>query len=315
VVDKGGRIVKVGKAFAEDFFVVNTDDLEKKISLYKENHIEDLYNALVLGLSDYVRKCGFKKAVIGLSGGIDSAVVAVIAADAIGRENVTGVAMPSPYSSHDSVGDARALARNLKIELETIPIGEVYGSYLRTLREQKITGEELTLVEENIQARVRGNILMAISNRTGALVLSTGNKSELAVGYCTLYGDMAGGLAIISDVPKTMVYRLAEYINRTGERIPRSTMEKPPSAELRPGQKDTDSLPPYDVLDQVLHFYIEEHMSVPAIVKKGFDKKLVADVAAKVDRNEYKRRQAAPGLKLTSKAFAAGRVYPIAWKY
>lgn len=312
VVNGNANIVHECKGFEEDFSLVDTENLDKKPVLNMSSNVEDLYNALVLGLSDYFKKCGFKKAVIGLSGGIDSCIVASIAAQALGPKNVHGIAMPSPYSSKGSVTDAKALAKNLKIGFEIIPIDNIYKAYLKSL---KLSAKKVTLEEENIQARIRGNILMAYSNRTGAIVLSTGNKSELAVGYCTLYGDMAGGLAIISDVPKLLVYELARYINRKKELIPEDSIIKPPSAELRPDQKDSDSLPPYEVLDRILKYYIEDHKSVEEIVKKGFDAKVVTDVVKLIDRNEYKRRQAAPGLKVTSKAFGAGRIYPIAWKY
>lgn len=316
-VNQDGRIVHICKAFEEDFFVVDTEKLPGPVVKVRMNEVEELYSALKLGLLDYARKCGFKKAVIGLSGGIDSCIVAVLAADALGHENVLGIAMPSPYSSKESVEDAEKLAKNLGIEFQVIPITDIYNVYIQMLSNAQTRKLEnsVTLVEENIQARVRGNILMAISNKSRALVLSTGNKSETAVGYCTLYGDMAGGLAVISDVPKTSVYELAKYINRDKELIPESSINKPPSAELRPGQKDTDSLPPYDVLDKILKLYVEEYASSQTIIEKGFDRKTVEEVIRKVDRNEYKRRQAPPGLKVTSKAFGAGRRHPIAWKY
>lgn len=315
VVNAEGEIVREGTAFEEELFLVEYNENTKAIKSIGQNNykaqkdIEQLHQSLLLGLSDYMNKSGFKKAVIGLSGGIDSAVVAALAVEALGSKNVLGVAMPSPYSSKSSVTDAQKLAKNLGIEFKIIPISEIYNSYLQIFKPQRIS-----LVEENIQARIRGNILMGISNKTNAIVLSTGNKSELAVGYCTLYGDMAGGLALISDVPKTAVYRLAKEINRKKEIIPRSTMTKPPSAELRPNQKDTDSLPPYEVLDEILRLYIEEHESPEQIIAAGFAKKVVEDIVHRVDRNEYKRRQAAPGIKVTSKAFGAGRRYPIVWK-
>lgn len=309
VVDKNARIVHICKAFEEDLHIIDTEALPKKEYERAKNDIAELHDALVLGLKDYFRKCGFKKAIVGLSGGIDSCIVASIAAEALGAGNVTGITMPSPYSSSGSVNDAERLAKNLNIKFQNIPIGDIYNEYLKTL---KAGTSSITLTEENIQARIRGNILMAESNRTGGIVLSTGNKSELAVGYCTLYGDMAGGLALISDVPKTMVYELARYINRSKVLIPVESITKPPSAELRPDQKDSDSLPPYDILDEILKLYIEEHKSLEEIVRKGFDRPVVKDVLTKVDRNEYKRRQAAPGFKVTSKAFGAGRIYPIA---
>ena len=319
VVNAFGQIAHVGRAFEEDFFIVDTQNLKKRTKPVSGEAlpVADLYSALKLGLGDYMKKCGFKKVVVGYSGGIDSCVVAALAAEVCGAQNVTGVAMPSPYSSDESVTDAKELAERLGTQFEIVPIGDIYHAYRRSL--SKLLGksefsDDVTLTDENIQARVRGNILMAISNEKGALVLSTGNKSELAVGYCTLYGDMAGGLALISDVPKVMVWELARYINRAKELIPSRCITKPPSAELRPNQLDTDSLPPYEVLDQILKMYIEEHKSPEEIVRKGFDKTIVDGVVAKIDRNEYKRRQAAPGLKMTSKAFGMGRSFPIAWK-
>jgi NAD+ synthetase len=262
-----------------------------------------------------VRKCGFKKVLIGLSGGIDSAVVASIAIDALGAENVLGVSLPGPFSSEGSKRDAATLAKNLGIPVITLPITSVFEEYKRALA-PAFAGRPEDVTEENIQARIRGNYLMALSNKFGSMVLSTGNKSELAVGYCTLYGDMAGGLAVISDVPKLMVYELARWINRDRELIPVSTIEKPPSAELRPGQKDEDSLPPYDVLDRILKAYIEDLHSPQEIADHyGFDLKLVRDIALLADRNEYKRKQAAPGLKITSRAFGFGRPFPIAQKF
>lgn len=312
VINRKGEIAKVGHLFKEDFFIIDTESLDKNEAGFFKPDIEEIYEALVLGLSDYIKKCGFKKVVIGLSGGIDSCIVASVAVAAIGAENVYGIAMPSPYSSKSSVTDAKALADNLGIKFDIIPIGNIYESYLKTLAADKNT---ITLTEENIQARIRGNILMAISNKTSAIVLSTGNKSELAVGYCTLYGDMAGGLAVISDVPKTAIYELARHINRKKELIPSSSITKPPSAELRPDQKDSDSLPSYEVLDPILKFYIEDHESPQKIIARGFDKKVVEDVIKLVDRNEYKRRQAAPGLKVTSKAFGVGRREPIVRKF
>jgi NAD+ synthase (glutamine-hydrolysing) len=279
-----------------------------------EDEIESVYKALVLGTRDYVNKCGFKKAVIGLSGGIDSAVTAVIAARALGKGKVLGVTMPSSFSSKGSVEDSKVLAERLGIGFENIPIKSVYNAYTKTLS-GVFGGLPFDVTEENLQARIRGNILMALSNKYGYLVLTTGNKSELAVGYCTLYGDMCGGLAVISDIPKTMVYELARYINRRKEIIPIDTIEKPPSAELRPDQKDQDSLPPYDVLDGVLRAYVEESKDVDDIVGMGFDETLVKDIIRKVDKNEYKRKQAAPGLKVTTKAFGTGRRMPLAQQY
>jgi NAD+ synthase (glutamine-hydrolysing) len=277
---------------------------------------EQAFKALTLGLRDYVRKCGFSRVVLGLSGGIDSAVTASVAAAALGPAHVTGVAMPTRYSSAGSVEDAEALARNLGIGYRIIPIDTVFGSYLDALG-PVFSGLAPDVTEENIQARVRGGVLMALSNKFGALLLTTGNKSEIAVGYCTLYGDMAGGLAVISDVPKTFVYRLAEYINARGARpvIPRSTITKAPSAELRPDQTDQDTLPPYDLLDRIIEAYVERNLDIDGIAALGVDRDIAVRVVSLIDRNEYKRRQAAPGLKITSKAFGVGRRYPIAADY
>ena len=277
---------------------------------------EQAFKALTMGLRDYVHKCGFSRVVLGLSGGIDSAVTASLAAAALGPEHVTGVAMPTRYSSTGSVEDAEALARNLGIGYRIIPIDTVFGSYLEALG-PVFAGLAPDVTEENIQARVRGGVLMALSNKFGALLLTTGNKSEIAVGYCTLYGDMAGGLAVISDVPKTFVYRLAEFINARGPQpvIPRATITKAPSAELRPDQTDQDSLPPYDLLDRIIEAYVERNLDVDAIAALGVDRGIAVRVVSLIDRNEYKRRQAAPGLKITSKAFGVGRRYPIAADY
>jgi NAD+ synthetase len=252
--------------------------------------------------------------VLGLSGGIDSAVVAAVAVDSLGKENVVGVAMPSPYSSPGSIADAHALARNLGIRCLDVPIGDAFAAFKKQF-EKIFAGLPEDTTEENMQSRLRGMILMSLSNKFGHLLLTTGNKSELAVGYCTIYGDMAGGLAVISDVPKTLVYRLAEWINREREIIPRATITKPPSAELKPGQVDQDSLPPYDVLDQILQLYVEENASATEIVARGFDEKTVRWIQRRVDLNEYKRAQAAPGIKVTSRAFGVGRRMPIAQQY
>jgi NAD+ synthase (glutamine-hydrolysing) len=327
VINKKGVIVDRALSFEEDLLMVEFkgSDVSAGISKPKsvgkraqasagEDEIESVYKALVLGTRDYVRKCGFKKAVIGLSGGIDSAVTAVIAVRALGKGKVLGVTMPSGFSSKGSVEDSKVLAERLGIDFEIIPIKSVYNAYTKTLS-GVFTGLPFDVTEENLQARIRGKILMAISNKHGYLVLTTGNKSELAVGYCTLYGDMCGGLAVISDIPKTMVYDIAEYINRRKEVIPINTIEKPPSAELRPDQKDQDSLPPYDILDGVLRAYVEESKDIDDIVGIGFNETLVKDIIKKVDRNEYKRKQAAPGLKVTSKAFGTGRRMPLAQRY
>ncbi|MGC6424617.1 MAG: NAD+ synthase [Lentimonas sp.] len=271
-------------------------------------------NALVLGLRDYARKSGFKKAVIGLSGGIDSAVVAALATRAFGGENVIGIALPSSISSQHSRDDAAALAKNLGIEYHEIAIADMVSAAEDALA-PLFGGLSADVTEENIQARARGVLLMAISNKFGALLLTTGNKSEISVGYCTLYGDMCGGLAVISDLPKMKVYALARHMNLNGEVIPVNTIEKPPSAELRPDQKDEDSLPPYPVLDGILHLYVEEGLSSNEIIEKGYEKEVVRDIIRKVDLNEYKRKQAAPGLKTTPLAFGVGRRIPIVQKY
>jgi NAD+ synthetase len=264
----------------------------------------------VLGTRDYLHKSGFRKAVLGLSGGIDSALTAVVAAAALGPENVIGVTMPSRYSSGGSVSDSRQLADNLGISLEEIPIETIFSSVLDTLG-PVFEGLEENVTEENIQARIRGLLLMALSNKFNALLLTTGNKSELAVGYCTLYGDMSGGLAVISDVPKTLVYQISEWLNRDGEVIPGAIIDKPPSAELRPDQKDTDSLPSYDVLDAILEAYVEEGRGLRELVELGFEEETAAGILRMVDLNEYKRLQAAPGLRITSKAFGPGRRFPV----
>jgi NAD+ synthase (glutamine-hydrolysing) len=310
-----GRVAAQALAFQEDLVLFDTATGQGEIHAQPHEEIAYAYRALVTGTYDYVQKCGFKKVLIGLSGGIDSAVVAAIAVAALGAENVLGVSMPGPYSSEGSKADAAALAKNLGFQLVSVPVTEVFEAYLRSLA-PLFANRPANVAEENIQARIRGNYLMALSNKFGSMVLSTGNKSEIAVGYCTLYGDMAGGLAVISDVPKLMVYELARWINRERELIPRSTIEKPPSAELRPNQKDEDSLPPYDVLDRILKAYIEDLRSPQEIADHyGFDLKLVRDIAILVDRSEYKRKQAAPGLKITSRAFGFGRPFPIAQKF
>jgi len=310
-----GRVAAQALAFREDLVLFDTVTGQGEIHEQPPTEIAYAYEALLMGTADYVRKCGFKKVLVGLSGGVDSAVVASIAVDALGAENVLGVSMPGPFSSEGSKSDASTLAKNLGIKLLTLSITGVFEEYKRALA-PAFGNRPPDVAEENIQARIRGNYLMAISNKFGSMVLSTGNKSELAVGYCTLYGDMAGGLAVISDVPKLMVYELARWINRDREVIPRSTIEKPPSAELRPDQKDEDSLPPYDVLDRILKAYIEDLRSPEEIADHyGFDLKLVRGIALQADRNEYKRKQAPPGLKITSRAFGFGRPFPIAQKF
>jgi NAD+ synthase (glutamine-hydrolysing) len=310
-----GKVAAQGLAFAQDLVLFDTVTGKGEIHEQPAEEIAYAYAALVTGTRDYVSKCGFKKVLVGLSGGIDSAVVAAIAVDSLGAENVLGVSMPGPFSSEGSKTDAQAVAEHLGIKCLTLPITDVFNAYTKSLASAFVgRGEDVT--EENLQARVRGNYLMALSNKFGSMVLSTGNKSELAVGYCTLYGDMAGGLAMISDVPKQMVYELARWINRESEVIPQATIDKPPSAELRPGQKDEDSLPPYPVLDCVLKAYIEDLLSPEEIAKKHkIALKLVREIAVMVDRNEYKRKQAAPGLKITSRAFGFGRPFPIAQRF
>src|ERR1700675_951110 len=310
-----GKVAAQALAFEEDLVLFDTVTGQGEIHSQPREEIEYAYRALVIGTRDYVIKCGFKKVLVGLSGGVDSAVVASIAVDALGAGNVQGVSMPGPYSSEGSKEDAKALASNLGIQLITVPISDVFDAYRKALA--PAFGERAPdVAEENIQARIRGNYLMALSNKFGSMLLSTGNKSELAVGYCTLYGDMAGGLAVISDVPKLMIYELARWINRERELIPRATLDKAPSAELRPNQKDEDSLPPYDVLDRILKAYIEDLRSPKEIAEHyGFDVKLVREIALHVDRTEYKRKQAAPGLKITSRAFGFGRPFPIAQRF
>jgi NAD+ synthetase len=310
-----GQIPAQASSFAEDLILFDTETRTGEIHEQSTTELDLVLQALICGTRDYVCKSGFRAVVVGLSGGIDSSVVAAIAVAALGRENVLGVSMPGPYSSEGSRADARQLAKNLGIEFLTLPITDVFQSY-RTSLAGAFRGRPENVTEENLQARVRGNFLMALSNKFGSMVLSTGNKSEMAVGYCTLYGDMAGGLAMLSDVPKTLVYELAGLINRERELIPRASIEKPPSAELRPNQKDQDSLPPYEILDRVLKAYIEEVKSPEEIAQNcGFDIDLVRSIASKVDRNEYKRRQAPPGLKITSRAFGLGRPFPIVQKF
>ena len=313
VFDKSGQTIFCAPAFEEHGSLVRLEGspCESVLSLSEE---EEIGRGLILGLRDYIGKCGFKDVVIGLSGGIDSALTAAIAAEALGPDRVTGIAMPSQFSSQHSVDDARALAENLGIAFHIVPIQPIYQPYEAAI--DALFGEKkFDTTNENIQARIRGNLLMAWSNRTGALVITTGNKSELAVGYCTLYGDMAGGLSLLGDVYKTMVYRVSRWINREREIIPESTMTKPPSAELRPNQTDQDTLPPYDTLDAILKLYIEHWLEVDAIAARGFDRDLVVRVLKLVDTNEFKRAQAAPTIRVSTKAFGSGRDMPIAQRW
>ena len=313
VLGKAGDVLGSGGHFVEELMVVDLNS-ESGPPPVQFDDMELLHDALVIGVRDYLGKCGFKGVVIALSGGIDSAVTAAIAVKALGGENVRGISMPSQYSSTGSLDDSKALADNLGIQYDVIQIGDAF-ELMKSSLEPVFEGRPEDVTEENMQARLRGLILMAASNKFGSLVLTTGNKSELAVGYCTLYGDMCGGLAVISDVPKTMVYDLARWMNRDGEVIPHATIEKPPSAELRPDQKDEDSLPAYEVLDAILERYVVENESTNQIVEAGFDEQIVQRMARLIDLNEYKRRQAAPGLKVTSKAFGVGRRIPVAQRY
>jgi NAD+ synthase (glutamine-hydrolysing) len=314
VLDSSGKVMAQGKSFEEDLVLVDCDRLTGEMHEQIEGEEASAYAALVLGTRDYMHKCGFRQAIIGLSGGIDSALTAAIAADAVGSENVLGVGMPGPYSSPGSIDDARALAASLGIRFELLCITEIVESYKKALS-KVFAGRKEDVTEENLQSRARGMLLMALSNKFGALVLSTGNKSELGVGYCTLYGDMAGGLAVISDVPKTMVYRLARYVNSRRSVIPQASLEKPPSAELRLNQKDSDSLPDYTMLDVILEDYVEDlHSAEQIAADHGFDPAVVRQVIRMVDGSEYKRQQAAPGLKISAKAFGYGRRLPIAAK-
>ena len=323
-LNSDGEVIAQAKSFEEDLIFIDTKALEKTPSPTPaidaqstpepESEHGAIFHALAMGTRDYVRKCGFSKAIIGLSGGIDSALVAAIAVEALGKENVLGVGMPSPYSSTGSIDDSRHLAENLGIRFELIGISDLFEQYNQALA-PIFAGLKPDITEENIQSRVRGNLLMALSNKFNALVLTTGNKSEMSTGYCTLYGDMVGALAVIGDVVKTEVYALCRYVNREREIIPYSILEKPPSAELRPDQKDTDSLPPYDVLDPILEAYVERYETPEAIAAaRGLDLELVRKVVKLVERSEYKRQQAAPVLKVTAKAFGMGRRFPIAVK-
>ena len=308
---KGGLLAQ-GAAFMEDVKVVDIGGKEQKPIWAGDE--EQVFQALVLGTRDYLQKCGFQEVVLGLSGGIDSALVAVVAAEALGKDKVLGVAMPSRFSSAGSVADAEALAKRLGIRYKKIPIEDTFAAMLRSIAPAR-EGRSGGLTEENLQSRIRGMTLMAISNDSGRLLLTTGNKSEMAVGYCTLYGDMCGALAVIADVPKTLVYRISRWINREREIIPKNSIEKAPSAELRPDQKDQDSLPPYEELDRILESYVVNEGSIQGMVKKGISKVLAEEMVRKIDISEYKRRQAAPGLKVTTKAFGVGRRIPLAQRF
>jgi NAD+ synthase/NAD+ synthase (glutamine-hydrolysing) len=314
VLNAEGKVVAQGRSFEEDLLYFDSKTLTGEVREQLAGEEASVYAALVLGTRDYMHKCGFQNSIVGLSGGIDSALTAAIAAEAVGPENVLGIGMPGPFSSEGSIEDARALAQNLGIRFELLPINHVFEAYRQTLQDV-FAGRKEDVTEENLQSRARGTLLMALSNKLGAIVLSTGNKSELGVGYCTLYGDMVGGLAVISDVPKTLVYRLSHYVNSRRPVIPPATLEKPPSAELRPNQKDTDTLPPYEVIDAVLEDYVEDsHPPERIAADHGFDVAIVRRVIGMVDGAEYKRQQAAPGIKISAKAFGYGRRLPIAAK-
>ncbi len=310
VLDDQGRLCGQALAFNEDILLIDSNQLSP-VACPPANEVASVHDALVMGTKDYVSKCGFSTALVGLSGGIDSALTCALACEALGAENVMGVALPSPYSSQGSIDDARKLAENLGIRFETLTINNIFETCKQTLA-PLFEGFQEDVTEQNIQARIRGMLLMALANKYRSLLLTTGNKSELAVGYCTLYGDMSGALAVISDVPKMLVYELSRYVNREREIIPASTIDKPPSAELAPDQKDQDDLPPYEILDPILSAYLEEHRSIAEIVASGFDEEIVRDVVRRIKINEYKRKQAAMGLKVTSKAFGIGRRYPTA---
>ena len=311
VVDPDGKLILIGDEFEPDLLIWDTEKAYDEIKDPWPTEEESVLKGLILGTKDYSVKCGFSKVLVGLSGGIDSALVAVIAQRAMGADNVTGISMPSPFTSEMSKEDAKKLARKLGIRFEEIPIYQVYESYKKSLK-KVFQGLKEDETEENIQARIRGNLLMAFSNKFGALLLSTGNKSEIAMGYCTLYGDMSGGLAVISDIPKTMCYRLAQHINHQKEIIPARIISRPPSAELRPDQTDQDTLPPYEVLDGILEAAMIQNLGFESIVELGYEPETVKEVLSRLILNEYKRRQAPPGLKITSKAFGYGRRYPIA---
>jgi NAD+ synthase/NAD+ synthase (glutamine-hydrolysing) len=314
VIAPDGQVIAQAKSFEEDLIFADLDALSGDMREQPGDEDEAMLEALTLATRDYVQKCGFSKVVIALSGGIDSALVVAIAVRALGPENVTTLGMPSPYSSPGSIDDSRQLAKNLGIRYEVIPIDEIFSGFNHAL-EPVFAGREPDITEENVQSRIRGSLLMAFSNKFNALVLTTGNKSEMSTGYCTLYGDMVGALAVIGDVFKTRVYDLCRCVNAEREVIPSAIIEKPPSAELRPGQKDTDSLPPYEVLDPILEAYVEHYATPETIAAEhGLDLEMVRTVVKMVERSEYKRQQAAPVLKVTSKAFGMGRRFPIAAK-
>ncbi|MCX8122559.1 MAG: NAD+ synthase [Spirochaetes bacterium] len=313
VIDRKGDFILKARDFEEDCIIFDTEKDYQHI-ICEEDFIADIEKALILGIRDYVFKSGFKKVVLGLSGGIDSALTACLAVFALGADNVLGITMPSQFSSKGSVDDSVQLAHNLGIQIHSIPIKYLFDAYIKELSPY-FGNLPFDITEENIQARIRGNILMSFSNKFGMLLLTTGNKSELSMGYCTLYGDMAGGLAVLSDVPKTLVYALSYYINRDKEIIPRSILEKAPSAELRENQKDQDSLPPYEILDQIIERYVELKMSAQQIIADGFDPEIVHFVLRTIDKNEYKRKQAPIGLKVTTKAFGVGRRIPVVQRF
>jgi NAD+ synthetase len=314
VLSASGHVSVQMPGFAEACATVDCEALAEEEAHLPATGNEQLHQALVLGLRDYSAKCGFRSACLGLSGGIDSALTAVLAAEALGPENVHGLTMPGPFSSPGSVEDSLALAANLGIRCDTVPITDSFGAVLSTL-EPLFAGTRPDSTEENLQARLRGLYLMALANKRGHLLLSTGNKSELAVGYCTIYGDMAGGFALLSDLPKTRVYRLARWLNREREVIPWNSIHKPPSAELKPEQKDQDTLPPYEILDDILELYVERQLSVEEIVEHGYDEATARWVQRRVDLSEWKRQQAAPGIRVTTKAFGPGRRMPIAQSF
>jgi NAD+ synthetase len=314
VLGNDGALCHQAKSFCEDMLIIDTEQLHAAPAPGEKDETGLVFQALAMGCRDYIRKCGFSRVLLGLSGGIDSALTCAIACEALGAENVTGVALPSPYTSQESIDDARALAANLGIRFEIMAISDTFASFRQTLS-PLFAGLKEDVTEQNIQARIRGTLLMALANKFNALLLSTGNKSEMAVGYCTLYGDMAGALSLLSDVPKQMVYALARFVNRQQEIIPSRTITRAPTAELAPNQKDQDDLPPYEMLDPILSAYLEEHLPIADIVSRGFARDIVEDIIRRIKRNEYKRQQAAMGLKVTSKAFGFGRRYPIAQSF